>query len=80
MTNNSPAHKEGDHRNKHAHLLMTTRTIVCDGNENAPGKSYGDEFLVANIYDPYEIKNVISEYSKKKNFCVPRKSSFWVPK
>ncbi len=46
---------------------MGLRTIVCDGNENAPGKSYGDEFLVANIYDPYEIKNVISEYSKKES-------------
>ena len=46
---------------------MGLRTVVCDGNKNAPGKSYGDEFLVANIYDPYEIKNVVSEYSKKKS-------------
>ena len=44
---------------------MGLRTIVCDGNENAPGKSYGDEFLVANIYDPYEIKNVFRNIQKK---------------
>ena len=46
---------------------MGLRTIVCDGNENAPGKSYADEFLIGNIYDPIEIKNVISKYPKKKS-------------
>ncbi len=46
---------------------MGLRTIVCDGNENAPGKSYADEFLIGNIYDPIEIKNVISKYRKKKS-------------
>ena len=45
---------------------MGLRTIVCDGNKNAPGKSYADEFLIGNIYDPIEIKNVISKYRKKK--------------
>ena len=46
---------------------MGLRTIVCDGNKNAPGKSYADEFLIGNIYDPIEIKNVISKYRKKKS-------------
>ena len=46
---------------------MGLRTIVCDGNKNAPGKSYADEFLIGNIYDPAEIKNVVSKYTKKKS-------------
>ena len=46
---------------------MGLQTIVCDGNKNAPGKSYADEFLIGNIYDPIEIKNVISKYRKKKS-------------
>ena len=46
---------------------MGLRTIVCDGNKNAPGRSYADEFLIGNIYDPDEIKNIISKYAKKNS-------------
>jgi len=44
---------------------MGLRTIVCDGNENAPGKKYADEFIIGNIYDHDEMQNIISRYSKK---------------
>jgi len=46
---------------------MGLKTIVCDGNKNAPGKYIADEFLLGNIYDPDEIKRVIRKYSKKKS-------------
>src|SRR3990167_4682185 len=35
--------------------LESLKTFVCDGNKNAPGKFYADEFIVGNIYDPDEI-------------------------
>ncbi|MGQ0376006.1 MAG: ATP-grasp domain-containing protein [Nitrososphaerota archaeon] len=44
---------------------MGIKTIVCDGNKDAPGKFYADEFIVGNIYDPDEIVDVISKYSKR---------------
>ena len=44
---------------------MGLKTFVCDGNKNAPGKFYADEFIVGNIYDPDEIVDVISKYPKR---------------
>ena len=41
------------------------KTIVCDGNYNAPGKSYADFFIHCNIYDPEETVHAISRYQKK---------------
>ena len=44
---------------------MGLKTIVCDGNERAPGKKYADKFIIGNIYDHVEMQNIISKYSKK---------------
>ena len=42
-------------------------TIVCDGNENAPGKSYADEFVVGDIYNPNQLKKIFFKYTQKKS-------------
>ena len=46
---------------------MGHRTIVCDGNKNAPGKLFADEFIVGDIYNPNQLKKIFSKYTQKKS-------------
>lgn len=46
---------------------MGLNTIVCDGNKNAPGKSYADEFIIGDIYNPLKLKKIFHKYTQKKS-------------
>jgi len=40
-------------------------TIVTDGNKNAPGVKYADDFLCASTYDEVKTVNLAKQYSEK---------------
>ena len=43
------------------------RVVVADGNVNAPGRKYANDFIHVNIYNPDETLAVVSEYEKNNN-------------
>ena len=44
---------------------MGIKVVVCDGDENAPGRSYSDDFICASIYHPDQIVEALKKYKKK---------------
>lgn len=45
---------------------MGLHVIICDGNKNAPGIKYGDEFIHVNIYNEKDVVKKLLKFSRKR--------------
>jgi len=44
---------------------MGLRVIVCDGNKNAPGRAFADDFILVNIYNTEDVLAAVAKYPDK---------------